>query len=250
MYLCIYVSLSLFLSLFIFMYIYMYIYYIYIYVHIYLYIYIHKCMYIYIYIYIYTQVHMHIYNYKQINSLVSLEQLLLSRQPRKNQISVWVDICILRLRMHTTSSQQLSLNQQSGETENLGFAASSSFFITLKPRVEFYKSLCAFNTIPPRNHCTFLQRNCSYIDIRWAAREHGQSVRTGSWTGPPRGGKGFEGWNQLCIRGKGVRTRSSHREQTQREQERGARDTHAREVDRDRATLVGLGQANFNRDRI
>ena len=31
-------------------------------------------------------------------------------------------------------------------------------------------------------------------------------MRTGSWTGPPRGGEGFKGRNQLdCIRGKGVR---------------------------------------------
>jgi len=38
----------------------------------------------------------------------------------------------------------------------------SSFFITLKPGVERYKSLCALNTSPPRNRFTFLRSSCSH----------------------------------------------------------------------------------------
>ena len=48
------------------------------------------------------------------------------------------------------------------------------FFIPLKPRVEWYKSLWALNTSPPRNRCTFLWSSCSWIEnyepsqhLRW-----------------------------------------------------------------------------------
>ena len=35
------------------------------------------------------------------------------------------------------------------------------FFISLKPRVESFKSLWALNTSPPRNRFTFLRSSCS-----------------------------------------------------------------------------------------
>ena len=39
------------------------------------------------------------------------------------------------------------------------------FFITLQPRVEWYTSLWALNTSPPRNRFPFLRSSCSEIEI-------------------------------------------------------------------------------------
>ena len=43
-----------------------------------------------------------------------------------------------------------------GSLKLQGKPATFFFFVTLEPRVEWYQSLCALNTSPPRNHCTFL----------------------------------------------------------------------------------------------
>ena len=43
----------------------------------------------------------------------------------------------------------------------------SSFLITLGPRVQWFKSLCALNTSPLRNRFTFLRSTCSLIET-WA----------------------------------------------------------------------------------
>jgi len=40
-----------------------------------------------------------------------------------------------------------------------------SFFIGLKPRVEWFKNVRALNTSPPWKHCTFLERSYSQIEV-------------------------------------------------------------------------------------
>ena len=61
--------------------------------------------------------------------------------------------------------------------ESQGRTVWSSLFFssTLKPRVEWYTSLCASNTSPHRNRFTFLRSSCSEIRFGPAARDGGFS---------------------------------------------------------------------------
>jgi len=62
------------------------------------------------------------------------------------------------------------------------------FFITLKPRVERYKSLCALNTSPPRNRLTFTLMGYlrNLFDFRCVVLSLTMSFRTDTPTNPPK----------------------------------------------------------------
>ena len=60
------------------------------------------------------------------------------------------------------------------------------FFITLEPRVEWHKRLCALNTSPSRNRCTFLPLSDSVWDLRVGLlRWRPAGTLAGKLAGPP-----------------------------------------------------------------
>ena len=114
---------------------------IYICVYIYIYIYVCVCTYISIFVYIYSYIYIHIYIH----------------------IHTYIYMCIyiyIYMYIHIYSGTRGDVPRLQQSRVTFFF-----FFITLKPRVKWYKSLWALNTSPPRNRCTLTSHGLGFRSV-------------------------------------------------------------------------------------